>query len=140
MAVWTFGYMAPLQITRVLDEAVVRTGAGFSKTAIFSPSIVRADGTGSSSPYRGQNIFTVRVDVRDASATNDIIDFLQARVDSGRTSFQFYNVRERAVDSSGAAATGMYWVKFLGNMSQVIREAQLSDFVDLVFEEDLTAY
>jgi len=140
MAVWTYGFQAPLKIVRKVDKSVTTQGSGYVKTVIHSPAVSRADGTGSVSSYRGQNIFSVKLDTRTSAQANNIIDFLQARLGSGCSSFQIYNPAERSTDSSGSALTGMYWVKFLGDMSWIVQEALYQDFVDLVFEEDLTAY
>ena len=140
MAVWIYGYMAPLRITRKVDKSIAQCGAGYAKIALHSPAVSRADGTGSVSSYRGQNILNLRVDTRTPAQAITIIDFLQGRIDEGYTAFQIYNVAERDTDATGSATTGMYWCQFLGDLTQVIQDSQKYDFVDLVFEEDLTAY
>ena len=140
MAVWIYGYQAPLRITRKVDKSIAKCGAGYAKVVLHSPAVSRADGTGSVSSYRGQNILNVRVDLVAPASATAIIDFLQGRIDEGYASFQIYNVVERAPDATGSATTGMYWCKFLGDLTQVIKDAQRYDFIDLVFEEDLTAY
>ncbi len=139
MAVFDHKFAAPLKFDRVVDKSVARCGHSIH-TVVHSPKVSRADGTGNTSFYRGQNIITAKLPTKSYSGCASAIRFLQARVDANYETFQIYNPAERAIDTSGSDASGMYYVKLLTNVGWIVNNARLHDYVELKFEEDLNAY
>ena len=139
--VWTFSTSYPFNRVRHVDRVRVNLGVGFDKTVIKTPAVARADGTGSVSSYRGQNVFSITVLRKNFNGDEqfkDILQFLQARLDAGDEAFFFYYPDELVVpDPTGVNATGRYLVKFLGDFQDVLTNLPRHDIVGLVFEEAL---
>lgn len=140
--VWTFATHYPLPRKRLVDRIRTDLGVGFAKTVIKTPTATRADGQGTISSYRAQNVFgpltVLRKNFDGDNQAKDVIAFLQLRVDNGDEAFYFYYPDELVTpDPTGVNTTGRYLVKFLGDISDVLTHLKRHDFHGLIFEEAL---
>jgi len=139
--VWTYNINYVLSRTRKVDRVRVNMGVGYTKSVIktLAGTTARADGTGSVTLYKGQNIFTVNVLKKRFDGDvlfNTILDFLQARVDANDEAFFFYHPDELfPPDATGVNTTGRYKVQFLQDIGDVLTHLKVHNFTNLVFEE-----
>jgi len=141
--VWTFNVNYVLKRTRRVDRVRVDLGVGYTKTVIktLAGTVSRADGTGSVTLYKGQNIFTINVNRKQYDGAGDfitILDFLQARVDANDEAFFFYHPDELfPPDGTGVNTTGRYKVQFLQDIGDINTHLKVHNFTNLIFEESL---
>lgn len=129
----------PVRRHRKTDTRRLDMGVGYTKTAEKTIAQSRADGKGTISSYKGQNIFTISITRKHFDGDGKfktILGFLQQRIDNGREPFYFYHASERTTpDPTGADTTGRYKVKFLGEIEDVLTNLKRHDFTDIVLEE-----
>ncbi len=139
--VWTFNVNYVIKRTRRVDRVRIDMGVGYMKTVIktLAGTTARADGTGSVTLYKGQNIFALNVNKKSYDGSGDfitILDFLQARIDTNDEAFFFYHPDELfPPDATGVNTTGRYKVQFLQDIGDVLTHLKVHNFTNLIFEE-----
>jgi len=139
--VWTFNVNYVIKRTRRVDRVRVDLGVGYMKTVIktLAGTTARADGTGSVTIYKGQNIFALNVNRKSYDGSADfitILDFLQLRVDNNDEAFFFYHPDELfPPDATGVNTTGRYKVQCLQDIGDVLTHLKVHNFTTLIFEE-----
>ena len=114
---------------------------GYTKSVIktLAGTTARADGTGSVTLYKGQNVFNVSVQRKQYDGSGDfitILDFLQARIDTNDEAFFFYHPDELfPPDGTGVNTTGRYKVQCFSDIGDVLTHLKVHNYLNLIFEE-----
>ena len=140
MAVWTFP-PAPGGFTATHNSQLVvhNLGDGIVRSVSRSLPWTKQDGTGGSDrSFSGWRTFSITLPVQSLSATFEIIDFLQARLDAGVESFYLYDpsVTPDPDDWDGSTTAGRHLVRHLeATWSVSVENLGLSRFGELTFQE-----
>ena len=140
-----------VSVHRSVDRVTVSTGLGHYFSRIATPSILQSDGTQGQSQIAAHHHFQVTYQARlfrgGTNSIDELIDFLQARIDADDESFYFYlptenddtstwtgDVSASGTDSRGEAVTnlvGRYLVKSFRPLGWSIRTHKIGDFAEL---------
>jgi len=128
MTIPVFPYSISFSLTHSLSRELLENVfiGGHRRFDARDSSVLRADGSGGVSSYRGLNSFTLsfkKTAVGVDRLADQLWNFFLERLDNLNESFYFYNAEEvGVVDLTGTSVTGRYLVKFADPNSAISRD------------------